>query len=463
MNKWIFAVLESWKNTEGNVNSTDQILDWIENLNKSITVVIQESGISDSSFWFYDDYNGEILNRKRSFFSIKGIRRFEDGALVSEQPVILQPEIGYLGILCKEIDGVLNFLMQAKIEPGNVNHVQLSPTIQATKSNFTRAHGGDLPTYFELFENSKQYHVIYDQIQSEQAARFYKKRNRNMILEVEDEIEVYPNFKWMTLGQIKTLMGIDNLVNMDTRTVLSGIPLSTYRLTPEELKTVKNNFHDFGFYKSIFETDPADTITKLYQPINNYKMFHNIHNTLIPLYQLVDWEVNEYGITCRKSANFMVRYYDISISGREVQHWTQPLFKAIGAATFVLLLKDVGGVTKYLVSLRSEIGTFDKIEIGPSIQLEANQYLNFKDAVKDVFETQSANKAGIILDVVLSEEGGRFYHEQNRNVIMKIPEDALTELPENYFWVDYSGLSDLMQVNNCLNIQLRNLLSLLPI
>ena len=68
-----------------------------------------------------------------------------------------------------------------------------------------------------------------------------------------------------------------------------------------------------------------------------------------------------------------------------------------------------------------------------------------------------------MLDVMLSEEGGRFYHEQNRNVIMEVDKEKLGELPEGYFWVSYSSLNYLVQVNNCLNIQLRNLLSLLEV
>ena len=199
-------IIESWANNEGKVNGTNDLFKWINSFNNNTYVNIKEQSINDNNFWFYDDYNGEVLNRKRSFFSIKGVRRFIDEEFVSEQPIIFQPEIGYLGILCKEFDGVLHFLMQAKIEPGNVNCVQISPTIQATKSNFTRVHGGKLPSYFELFEHSDKYQVIYDQIQSEQATRFYKKRNRNMIMIVDEEFEIYPNFRWMTLGQIKKLM-----------------------------------------------------------------------------------------------------------------------------------------------------------------------------------------------------------------------------------------------------------------
>ena len=65
------------------------------------------------------------------------------------------------------------------------------------------------------------------------------------------------------------------------------------------------------------------------------------------------------------------------------------------------------------------------------------------------------------MDTLLSEEGGRFYHEQNRNVIIEIKDDEIKELPAGYFWANLKTLSTLVQVNNCLNIQLRNLLSVL--
>lgn len=456
-------IVESWANTEGNVCTMAELLNWIYELKQKTYVNVNECSINDSTFWFYDDYNGEILNRKRSFFSIKGMRRFEDGHFIDEQPIIIQPEIGYLGIICKEIDGVLNFLMQAKIEPGNVNHVQISSTIQATKSNFTRAHGGKLPNYFKYFEESSNYDVIFDQIQSEQATRFYKKRNRNMIMKIDEDIDVYPNFKWMTLGQIKKLMEIDNLVNMDTRTVLSGIPLITSRWTDQELERIKKIFIDDAFFKSIFETSPSDTLPLVFQKVNNYKMFKELTVTKIPLNQLVNWDIDEYGIVCKNQADFMVRYYDIEISGREVQHWTQPLFKAIGIATFGLIIKEVNGIKKFLVKIKPEIGSFDKVEVGPSIQWEPTHYTYNDDLVERIFRRHIEKKNKIVYDVVLSEEGGRFFHEQNRNVIIEIDTEELVELPEDYLWVDYSALNYLVQINNCLNIQLRNLLTLLKI
>ena len=459
----VSKMIKSWADVCGKVNTTSELLEWINELNKTTYVNINERSILFDSFWFYDDYNGEILNRKRSFFSIKGMRRFEDGEFTGEQPIIIQPEIGYLGIICREIDGVLHFLMQAKIEPGNVNCVQISPTIQATKSNFTRAHGGKLPTYFELFEQSGKHEVIYDQIQSEQATRFYKKRNRNMIMIVNEEFEIYPNFKWMTLGQIKKLMEVDNLVNMDTRTVLSGIPLITQSVNEEDKKELLKYFSDEPLYHSIFNADPQSDLPWIFQRLNNYKMFKDVKLATVPLNQLVDWKIDEYGITCKKQADFMVRYYDIEISGREVQHWFQPLFKAIGMATFGLLSRVVEGKRQYLVKVKPEIGSFDKAEVGPSVQWEPTHYLYNDNEVEKLFRRKYESKQGIMVDVVLSEEGGRFYHEQNNNVILEIAADELRQLPDDYVWVDYATLNYLVQINNCLNIQLRNLLSLIKI
>lgn len=463
MSDVLLDVFASWKDRDGNVNSTADILSWIKKLNQETHVRIQECSIKDSDFWFYDDYNGEILNRKRSFFSIKGIRRFVDEQFVGEQPIILQPEIGYLGIICKRIHGVLNFLMQAKIEPGNVNCVQISPTIQATKSNFIRAHGGALPKYFEYFEHSSRHHVLYDQIQSEQAGRFYKKRNRNMIMLMDEDVPVYPGFAWMTLGQIKELMKIDNLVNMDTRTVLSGLPLAIAPIGERDCPSpqLQEFFDDGSLYSSMFETSPVDELPSLYQQINDFKMFREVDTAIVPLNQLADWKVSDRGVDCRKPANFKVRYYNIDIDGREVQCWTQPLFKAIGRATLGLFVKRFPDGLKFLVAMRDEIGSFDKLEIGPSVQWEPLHQLDDNDEVGCLFQRHVDGNTGVLTNVTLSEEGGRFYHEQNSNIIVMADADELLTVPDGYAWVSYRTLNYLTQVNNCLNIQLRNLLSLL--
>lgn len=448
-------VVESWLKTNCGIFNTADLLSWIQNINHDTKIKIEPTEMNEDTFWFYD--NGSIQNRNKSFFSITGMNYITSNCQIYETPIIIQNEIGFLGIICKVIDGDLYFLMQAKIEPGNINGVQISPTIQATKSNFTCAHGGKVPLYFEWFNHAvDKAKVIYDQIQSEQGSRFYGKRNRNIIILVDEDIEVYNNFKWMSLGQIKELLKYDNLVNMDTRTVLSGL-FTVFN--DAENHDISKYFGDKAFSNSIFA---KAEILPVMRKLNNFKMFSDTKQELIPLNKLQNWKYEKGKITCSQPADFRVEYFDIEIEGREVKKWQQPLFCAEHKALFVLITRVKNNVREFLIQICPEVGCFDKVELGPSIMLADGEHLPDND-VLSVFKHHLDNESGVIADVMLSEEGGRFYHEENRNVILDIQENELENLDEEYIWVTYATLNELVKYNNILNIQLRNLMSLLPL
>ena len=429
-------------------NNIRNILDKIDFFNTSVCVNISKISFSSCNPWYYEQRYGDIRNSDGSFFQITGLQIKKDEKIICSQPIILQNEIGYLGIICKRFDGETHYLMQTKIEPGNINKIQISPTIQATKSNFTQKHGGAKPAYLDYFINASKYHIIVDQIQSEQSSRFLGKRNRNIIIEVDEDIEVLPSHMWMTLPQIKALMRVDNLVNMDTRTVLSCLPIEKYT----------SEFSDITLLRSV--QGGGDYLPRIYQYINNYKMFEEQNRELVPLFSLENWEMKNGEFVCKEPYSFKVVFCDIEIEGREVRHWCQPLFEAAGIATFGLITRIHNGVKEFLVHAMPEIGCFDGIELGPTVQREFIHKGELTDVDK-LFDEKLNVKDGVIFDTLLSEEGGRFYHEQNRNVIIEVEDNEIDSLPPGYFWTDYKTLNTLVQVNNCLNIQLRNLLSVL--
>ena len=462
-----YELIRSWKDKKGNVNSMEDIFKWVAFRNQNLTVDIQKIPFSYEGFWHYDDATGYIHNANNSFFQLAGYQELIDNKVVREQPIILQKEVGFLGILCQMIDGKLNFLMQAKVEPGNVNVIQISPTIQATKSNFTQKHGGAVPAYLEFFKNAKKHTIIVDQLQSEQASRFLGKRNRNIIIYVKEDvkIDVLPSHKWMTLGQIKECMRHENLVNMDSRTVLSCIPLSKELLEPDELADVKNLFEDKAFFASVFGGADHEKKHMIFNSLNDYKMLNDAEYKTIPLKALNSWELTPYGIECKKPYDFKVIYCRIEIEGREVRKWEQPLVEATGIALFGCLTAVENGIRKYLVKIKPEVGSFDGAELGPTVQLESlalkNKDLN---AIDNFFLKQLEKKRNVLFDNLLSEEGGRFYHEQNRNVIIEIDSlDEIGSLPDGYFWVDYATINHMIQFNNVVNIQLRNIMALMEI
>ncbi len=440
------------------LHSMSELEDWLSSRGSGLNVAIKQISLEQCDPWFYDETKGSIHNEKNTFFSITGIRQSDCKGVIAQQPVIIQDEIGFLGIITCKIEGTWHYLMQAKIEPGNVNVVQISPTLQATKSNFTGAHGGKIPAYLDQFMTMDPEDIIVDQIQSEQSSRFLGKRNRNVILRVKDVLPESNTHRWMTLGQIKEFMKQDNMVNMDTRTVLSCIP---YVLLKQDADVpFKNKSY---FYKTAWNLN-RKTIVELYNKINDYKMLGMPKRELVKLSDLSDWHMQGNEFICREDRPFRVVFCDITIEGREVTHWKQPLFASNGMATFGLICCDDNGMIKFLVKIRPEIGCFDGVEIGPTIQAEYSvNGSRIENKVDEIFYKKLKDGEGIVADCILSEEGGRFYQEQNRNIIVQVDKDEIAELPSGYIWSDYGTLNILTQVNNCLNIQLRNLLSLLEI
>ncbi len=446
------------------VHKTEELIEWIQELNRTTKVVIQKISLSDSDFWYYDKSRGVICNKNNSFFEIAGIKQTEGDSVIARQPIIIQDELGFLGIICKEFDGELHYLMQAKIEPGNINKIQISPTVQATKSNFTQKHGGKRPNYIDYFINSDKYEIIADQLQSEQSSRFYKKRNRNTIIKISEDLEVLNNYKWMTLAQIKALMRIDNLVNMDTRTVLSCLPLFGIKDESSVLGQYYDKFTDEPLRNSIIGADKTltknESFIRIYNYINDYKMFNEKRAVFEPLFGLKNWNMRDNEFVCSEPYSFKLIFCDIEIEGREVKRWTQPLFEATGIAVFGLFTCVDNGVRKFLVKAKAEIGCFDGMEIGPCVQREFVNNEKYT-CVDELFDLYIKTNRNIKFDTLLSEEGGRFYHEQNRNIIIEVDKAELDSLPKGYCWVDYKTLNMIGQINNCLNIQLRNLMSIL--
>jgi len=237
IDKLIDSSLASMQGPAGDLAS---VLEWMKRRNKEIIMSTETIPFFSMDKWKMDKATKNFTHESGKFFSIEGLKITKGNGSKFEtwsQPIINQPEIGILGIIAQVIDGTLCFLLQAKVEPGNINGVQLSPTLQATRSNYMRVHGGSEPKYLEFFTASKSSKIIIDQLQSEQGSRFLSKRNRNIIILESKPVPENKNYIWVTLGQIKALVKLDNIINMDTRSVISGIFLGKKSRNLDEINT----------------------------------------------------------------------------------------------------------------------------------------------------------------------------------------------------------------------------------
>jgi len=444
------------------------ILDWIAAKNDEVKTSLEQISLEKMRAWKFEETTGNIVHESGRFFSIEGIRVDTNWGKVSawEQPIINQPEIGFLGIITKKIDGILHFLMQAKTEAGNLNIVQISPTLQATKSNYSRVHKGNTPAFLEYFNGEKPVKILLDQLQSEQGARFLRKRNRNIIIEVpEDEELIIPvNFIWITLGQIKELIKCDNVVNMDTRSVISCIPFGSYGSDALQnfsalnaIKSSQKNLVHSLLDSEIFLNDFDQIISW----ITNLKSRFDLNVTNIPLRNVKDWIYDGSAINHKDRKYFSVIGVKVEIGNREVVSWDQPMIVPTQDGIMAFIVRRINGVYHFLVQGKLEAGNFDILELAPTVQCLTGNYRTGQNEYSVPFlnDILDAKEKQIWYSAFQSEEGGRFFKEQNRNMIVEVGPDFSTEVPENYCWMTFSQLMTFIKFNNYLNIAARSLIS----
>lgn len=437
---------------------------WLKNIEDISDFNVEEIPFEELDKWYFDKDNSNLRHESGKFFSIEGLRvetDFDGSEQSWDQPIINQPEIGILGIISKIIDGNRYFLMQAKMEPGNINVLQLSPTLQATKSNFSQAHKGKVPLYLEYFIDNSKSKILVDQLQSEQGGRFLKKRNRNMIVEVADDIIVHDDFCWLTAYQLKQLIKIDNLINMDSRSVISCFPFVNEEsfinnfLQSEE----SNNDIDLVSINSLVSKYCLHSFDEIISWITSEKVSYNLSVKSIPLNEVKDWEIGSSEISNITSNRFSVVAVKVTANSREVSSWTQPIVKDLNIGLIGFLTKIINNTEHYLVQAKVEPGNMDYIDLAPTVSCSNYseiEHINRNVKFLELFLDTSKSK--VKFDHLQSEEGGRFHFYQNRYMIVQVMDDIQFDVPKNYKWMTLGQIMEFSKYGY-FNIEARGLIA----
>lgn len=459
--------------------ATAEIVDWLQSLNTAEYFQVTPVSLSRLNQWSFETETGDLVHASKKFFGIRGLAVKTNKGPVAEwsQPIIDQPEIGILGILTQKINGILYFLVQAKAEPGNVNTFQLSPTVQATRSNYTRVHGGKETPFLDYFVNPDCSWTLIDQLQSEQGARFFHKRNRNIIIRVPDDRNIVPPsplFRWLTLGQLLRLARLDNVVNMDTRSVISNISYDPEYKTsckPIDKTQLLHCLRSHSLVTSPVSELAAEWMASFHSNsqtllnsdeilchISREKFKTELTSRLVPLNSIQGWVITKADIHHVERKFFSVMGVRVQTTQREVADWDQPIIQQKDPGVVGFILKEIEGTLHVLVQLKMECGNMDLLELAPTVQCITGSYLGgqFPPYVEDLLESK---RMTIVSDVMQSEEGGRFYRESNRNLFALADERFPVEHESQYLWMTLSQVKEFIRVNNFFNIESRSLLS----
>ncbi|MEV0321986.1 NDP-hexose 2,3-dehydratase family protein [Streptomyces sp. NPDC050658] len=418
--------------------SAEEIRDWLHRRREEVRFSVDRIPFDELDGWSFAPDTGNLVHRSGRFFTVEGLRVGvgEPPARVEwHQPIIVQPEVGILGILAREFDGVLHFLMQAKMEPGNPELLQLSPTVQATYSNYTQVHKGAAVRYLEYFTDPAKGRVLSDVLQSEHGSWFHRKRNRNMVVEAVGPVPEHEDFRWLTLGQIHELLGHDNTVNMDARSALAGL---------------------YGTSAS----DALHSDTELLSWLAAQRSVTPIRGERVPLSGIPAWTRGTHTVEHEHDRYFRVVAVAVQAGNREVGQWTQPLFEPRGQGVTAFVTRTIEGVPHVLVGARAEGGFLDA-ELGPTVQATPGNYAHLPAAEQPPFLdlVTNADPSRIRYSALHSEEGGRFLDAVSRYLVVEADEsEAPLAARPGFRWVSRDQLAALAQYSHYVSVQARTLL-----
>ncbi|RSN70961.1 MULTISPECIES: NDP-hexose 2,3-dehydratase family protein [Actinomadura] len=447
------------------VRSAAEFTAWFDERRGAGSFEVTPIPFQETRGWGFDPDTGNLRHDSGRFFSVEGVSvRSELGPVTAwSQPIMVQPELGIVGIALRRTARGWEALMQAKMEPGNVNTLQLSPTVQATRSNYTRVHAGNSVKYLEYFTGQAPSRMLIDVLQSEQGSWFFRKRNRNMIVEVEGDVPADEDFRWVPLDVLYELLHEPNVLNMDSRSVMAHLPL----VLPDR---ASGGIEGDGFRAALarsFAPDarPLHPVGDLLDWLTSAKARHTVTVERVPLRRVERWHRTDTTISHDEGRYFDVIAVNVEASTREVRGWTQPLLRPTGHGIVAFLARPIDGVLHVLVHAWVEPGYVDLLELSPTVHFNPGNYKDLPPEIRPPFldYVQSADPGRVRYDVLLSEEGGRFHHAQNRYLVIEVGDeiDEIIGELDDYRWMTLHQLTGLLRHSHYLNMQARSLIACL--
>ena len=261
-------------------------------------------------------------------------------------------------------------------------------------------------------------------------------------------------------------MCYNNLINMDTRTVISGIQYGNYNennamLLHYFISKTNITTHNADFFKSaVTSNNEVNNLDEIIHFITKIKSKYDLFIYKIPLNVVQGWNISKTEISREDSKYFKVIGVNVTIGNREVVSWQQPMIEPAHRGICAFVCKKINGVIHFIVQAKLECGNRDIIEMAPTVQCLTGDYRSPDSQIVPFLDyVLNATSIQIIFDTVQSEEGGRFYKEQNRNLVIMADDNFSDNLPENYIWMTLNQLYYFNRFNNYLNIQARSLIA----
>jgi oxidase EvaA len=220
------ALLESMTESGGAAHNDEQILGWLTDLKCRHQLRVERLATKSLQGWTHGD--DRIVHDAGRYFEVMAVHVEGVNREVAswDQPLVAPVERGLIGFAVQRIGGVLHFLVQGKIEPGNLDVVAVAPTVQCALGAEGAHDASCRPPFLELMDDAGPGQLRYSCIQSEEGGRFYHVENEYRVVELPaaERLPLPENYTWVTLRQLTELLRF-GLVNVEARSLLACLQL----------------------------------------------------------------------------------------------------------------------------------------------------------------------------------------------------------------------------------------------
>ncbi len=179
---------------------------------------------------------------------------------------------------------------------------------------------------------------------------------------------------------------------------------------------------------------------------------------------LSEWGYDNEGFYSNRAGKFF-RIIGMCVegTGREVRSWCQPIMDNIGTGVIGLLLGRHNGRIHFLMQGKADVGNRSLIQIAPTVQFTPSNYQENRKLVPPFLfsEFSGGGRFAPLWEGWQSEEGGRFYREQQRHRIMMLREGDRLDAPPGYIWMNISQIRFFIHFGEHVNACARSILSCL--
>ncbi len=420
---------------------------WLQTAQEASALKVTPIRFADCAEWQHR--SGRLVHATGRFFEVKAIQADGlDGARYGPvMPMIDQPEIGWLGCMVRPGgSGGVEWLVQAKTEPGNMNGTQLAPALQATRSNYLRIHGGRRTMFLNRFRAGATF--LSDAPYSEQGTQFLWKFNRNSVLAVArggtPDLVNLPNWTWCPGPVLRDLLAENYRVNTDARSVIATAPWA--------LLSDGGPLFQAPVLARSYQRRPLalDVLKRLLALVWHTRVpWWNF----VPFEEMEGWQMTETAL-CNPEGHATVACFAVEVQGREVDCWCQPFLLQSAPADHALLMRISDTGAEVFLRVYQEVGFATRREFGPSLHGAFN-------TPGELARMVAASGVRELTSLVQSDEGGRFMNANIWYRILFVPHSPQRVQYSFGRWVGLSTLEKLAGTPGCCSNELRSLVSLL--